>query len=122
MPATLPTTPPTTAFRVSGVSPGLEFAVDSGVGAAAGDPAPVSASLPGAAATVATLKVVVLVNGVDELLLFVEEIVEEDVVLVVFEKSPIVLLLKNDGMCAIGTESVDGRTREGSLGTHLMTS
>lgn len=106
MPATLPTTPPTTAFLVSGVSPVSDSGVDCGVeGAAAGAPVPSFPFSPGPAAIVGPSKIVVVVNRVEELLLSVEveveeNVEEENVVLVVFAKSPTVPLLKSAGTCA----------------------
>lgn len=95
IPATLPTTPPTTAFLASGVSPGLgSDPVSSAVGCGAGMPLTPPASSPNPLiTTVGADEVVVEVSRVRELVLLLvkeeDEVVErkKDVeVLVEFEK------------------------------------
>lgn len=124
MPATLPTTPPTTAFRVSGASPEGGSGVGStGAGTGACTPAPPLAESPVPLVAMAgALKRVVEVKR--ELLLLVEANVEREEceVRVEFEKSASVWLLKNDGVRATKpSQSADGGPW-GSAKTHLTKS
>ncbi len=126
MPATLPTTPPTTAFRVSGASPGGSEAVSLGAGTGSwvpNTPFPPSPAPP--ATMVGTFEAVEEVKS--EVRLRVEEKVEreEDEVRVEFEKSATVWLLKSDGMRATQVLLANKAKQEtqGAIGgTHLTKS